>query len=964
MGIVVWAAVAGVLLGWAADGFDGGGALLGGLIGAGMGHWLRVVLRAQIDAAVRAALDGFDLPMPGPTAPAEPAAEPPAAPQRQPARARARRATDPLEPGAARTSPWEPAAAEPTSPPAQPQPQPQLRPAEPQPAAEHPAAPVPGGLAADLLGRARDWLLGGNTIVRAGLAVLFVGLVFLARLAANAGLFPIELRLIVIGLAGLALLLVGFGKRRTRPGFALSLQGGGVAVLYLVVFAATRGYAVMPPLAGFAFMILFAALGCALALMQDSLAMALASFLGGFAVPVLLGGQSETPLGLFTYLTVLNLAILVIAGRRSWRPLNLLGFAATFLLATLWGFAAYEPRHFALCEIFLALSIAIYLATALLYAHNTPGRLGNYADSTLLFGTALVGFGLQAGLVHDRPFASAYSALAFGAVYLGAAAWIVRRREPGMRLLGDCLLAIGVGFVTMAVPLALAVKWTATTWALEGAGAVWVGARQARWLPRAFGLALQGVAGVMVLATLEPNVASLPLLTQGVLLPVLVAAPALFTAWLLRHPLPHSGSAPARAYAAVEQELGPPWFLAGFVMACLAILREVGRITPVGPAGAHRAAVPVLAAHWQIMVAMLAILGAMALAQLFARRRDWAVAGWPARASLPLVALSFAGVLAMGRNVLYWPDALAWAAAAGAHLWLLRHAPRGGWTHAMHVGGPLLGTALTANALWLGVERSALWDTSWAGVVFLGTATTILAALTRWAGASVGAPPPPRAQRWPLAGHAPAYWWHAALVLAVLVYVGALLDAVLSEGVTAPLPYVPLLNPADLAALLALAVLALWRRTVGAAAPPPPAARDLCGVPGLVAGGVLAFAIVNAAWLRTAHHALGVGWSAAALAGSQAVQSGLSLLWTLLAMGLMLFAHRRAQRRAWLAGAVLLGVVVAKLVLVDMSGVEGIARIVAFIGVGVLMLLIGYFVPLPPRGEAAAPVATDAQADR
>ncbi|MDE2619518.1 MAG: DUF2339 domain-containing protein, partial [Sphingomonadales bacterium] len=211
MGIVVWAAVAGLLLGWAADGFDGGGALLGALIGAGMGHWLRVVLRAQIDAAVRAALDGFHLPVAGPTALAEPITEPPADPPRQPARARPRPAADPLEAGIARTSPWAPPAAEPTFQTAQPQSsenQPsENRPSEPFSATDPLAEPAGSGLAGDLLGRARDWLLGGNTIVRAGLAVLFVGLVFLARLAATAGLFPIELRLIVIGLAGLALLL-------------------------------------------------------------------------------------------------------------------------------------------------------------------------------------------------------------------------------------------------------------------------------------------------------------------------------------------------------------------------------------------------------------------------------------------------------------------------------------------------------------------------------------------------------------------------------------------------------------------------------------------------------------------------------------------------------------------------------------------------------------------------------------
>ena len=72
-----------------------------------------------------------------------------------------------------------------------------------------------------------------------------------------------------------------------------------------------------------------------------------------------------------------------------------------------------------------------------------------------------------------------------------------------------------------------------------------------------------------------------------------------------------------------------------------------------------------------------------------------------------------------------------------------------------------------------------------------------------------------------------------------------------------------------------------------------------------------------------------------------------------MAMALMLLGQRRSQRLPWLAGAALLVVVVAKLVLVDMSAIEGFARIVAFIGVGVLMLLIGYFVPLPPRSAEA-----------
>ena len=63
----------------------------------------------------------------------------------------------------------------------------------------------------------------------------------------------------------------------------------------------------------------------------------------------------------------------------------------------------------------------------------------------------------------------------------------------------------------------------------------------------------------------------------------------------------------------------------------------------------------------------------------------------------------------------------------------------------------------------------------------------------------------------------------------------------------------------------------------------------------------------------------------------------------------------------WIAGAGLLGLVVLKLLLVDMSSAESWQRIVTFIGVGVLMLVIGYFVPLPPRKVEEAPPSKAAE---
>lgn len=923
--MILWAVIVGAFTGWVLSEFSQFGMILGGLFGLGAGSWLRSEVRREIGRMIDARL--------GEAAPSAPVA----AEAGQPSEVAAARPFEPPPPAPAEepiTQAW-------PEPPEEPRVTRELVPPGPR-------EPSAGDR---WIAAVREWLFGGNTIVRVGLVILFVGLTFLARYAVNAGLFPIEARLALVALAGLALIGVGLTRRIQRPAFALALQGTGVAVLYLTVFAAARLYELIPLAPAFVVMIAICALGCGLALMEDSLAMALTSFLGGYAVPLMLGGKSATPLLPFGYYTILNLAVLVIAGRRSWRPLNLLGFFATFGMATLWGMTSYEPQHNFICQVFLIASIVIYLATAVLYAHNTPGRFGNAADATLLFGPAIVGFGLEVGLVKHIEYGSAFAALAFGAGYLAVAAGAMRRAQAEMRLLNECLLAIGVGFVTLAIPLALDVKWTSSAWALEGAGAFWVGMRQARWMPRAFGLLLQLIAAAILLGTLGTTVSAIPFANTGFVGAALIAIPLLVTAWWLRQPLPHSGSSPARLYAPTEFGLRQTVFLAGFFFAVLAFIVEFDRrLPPVDAASWPQA---LFAGHEQLLLVMLAVLGLMLLGDWFGRHRDWLVATWPGRASLPLLAVCFIASLALDRHVLYRPDVLAWLLALGAHAALLRRQDRAGsQTYIVHAVGVWLLAGMLADCLQFGIERLQLRHTSWAGVILLVSVTAVLVGLTRWAGRAAGTQDT-SSWRWPLDRHAQAYYWTAALPLALLTYSGAILTALFAAGVTDPLPYLPLINPVDLSVALALVTLALWRQMLIRAN--PPGAGVLLDNAAVGAAGILAFVAINGIWLRIAHHWLAVPYDASSLAQSPVVQTGLAILWTLMAMGLMLFAQRRAQRLPWLTGAGLLVVVVLKLVLVDMSKAEGWERIVTFIGVGILMLVIGYFVPLPPRQGGSAP---------
>lgn len=124
---------------------------------------------------------------------------------------------------------------------------------------------------------------------------------------------------------------------------------------------------------------------------------------------------------------------------------------------------------------------------------------------------------------------------------------------------------------------------------------------------------------------------------------------------------------------------------------------------------------------------------------------------------------------------------------------------------------------------------------------------------------------------------------------------------------------------------------------------------------------------------------LGFAWLNAMLARSLAVFAGLplgdasfwmqattqttySIAWSILGLGLIVLAARLGQRRLWLAAATLLGGVVLKLFFVDLSGSDTVARIISFIGVGVLLLLAGYVAPMPAKSGQASQASQATQA--
>ncbi|HEX6828023.1 MAG TPA: DUF2339 domain-containing protein, partial [Burkholderiales bacterium] len=393
--------------------------------------------------------------------------------------------------------------------------------------------PSSDDLFARATGAVRLWFTTGNVVVKVGVIVLFFGVAFLVKYVAERTHVPIEVRLAGVALGAVALLVVGWRLREKRRDYALVIQGGAVGVLYLTVFAALKLYQLLPAAAALALLAAVAVFTAALAVLQEARSLALFGVTGGFLAPILASTGGGSHVMLFSYYALINAGILAIAWHRAWRELNLAGWAFTFAIGALWGWQYYQPQHFATTEPFLVLFFLFYVAIAVLFASRQPGDLRGLVDGTLVFGTPLVAFALQSWLTRDMEFGAAISAAAAGGFYILLARWLWGREGNPYRLLVEAFLALGVVFLTLAIPLALDGRWTAATWALEGAGIFWVGLRQNRLPARLFGLGLQVAAGAAYLKESGTGPEVLPALYSAYLGAVMISAAGWISARLM-----------------------------------------------------------------------------------------------------------------------------------------------------------------------------------------------------------------------------------------------------------------------------------------------------------------------------------------------------------------------------------------------------------------------------------------------
>lgn len=618
-------------------------------------------------------------------------------------------------------------------------------------------------------------------------------------------------------------------------------------------------------------------------------------------------------------------------------------------------------------------------------------------DIGLLFSVPILAFGLFSALLQDINHALTLTSAILAVVYLGLG-WSFIQRSHRYALITEGMLALGFGFLALVIPLALDAEWIAFGWSVQGLALVWFGRQSLRAWSVILGLLLQLVSIGMLSDNFVVSIEDYPTLALTI-----SAISALASVFILRasnSPIddltrPFTSNKSSLAYAkalgisesSVEQSLAS---INNQSMVFKVIWQRPALIRLLTFAAITWLLYVLIIDFdqwleaWQLTTTALiamATLTSLILYYVVNQYHSWSEIRQFSHGLLLLFYVvlicqlpqkyEFSYSFNSQSTTFYWSIFIAlvigWLVLG--QLWLKTWHDHTTINNGNNSRAELKGYD---SASWLGTGIIMLAELihyklpdSKGVITILVPIALMLAGL--WLTYRQQSHNQTKNSTQPLS----IYWldWREALLDSAKIFVPLTLCWVIFtnftyDGVIWGLPYFPLFNLYDVTVWLVvfygLGVYLLRQR--GAQSHNLFSAIRKSDTL-LIVLALIGFWIVSSMLVRTLHAFIDTPLWVGQLSGrtgsdnmvnawdSEQVQTGLTMLWTLMALIATIAASRYWQRALWFMGIGLLGIVVLKLVLVDLSQTEAIWRVISFLGAGSLILLIGYLAPLPPARD-------------
>jgi uncharacterized membrane protein len=319
--------------------------------------------------------------------------------------------------------------------------------------------------------------IGTNLLNKIGIAVLVIGIAFGAKYSIDHNLINPLTRIILGYIAGAALIAIAIRLKEKHANFSAVLLSGGMAVLYFITYAAYDFYQLIPQAMAFALMVAFTGFTVFAALQYNLQAIGIIGLVGAYAVPFLLSDGSGKVHILFSYITIINIGILILAFKKEWKGLYYLGFGLTWLSYSAWFGTSYDEKiHLWLGLSFSTIFFLTFFTTFLAYKLLRSEPL-KPLDIGLTLANSFIYYGFGYSAIELLEGGDSYLGIftVFTAVLHFVAFVIIYKNQEKLRDTFYFVAGLVLTFLTLAVPVQLEGNWVTLIWALEACLLFWIG---------------------------------------------------------------------------------------------------------------------------------------------------------------------------------------------------------------------------------------------------------------------------------------------------------------------------------------------------------------------------------------------------------------------------------------------------------------------------------------------------------
>lgn len=314
----------------------------------------------------------------------------------------------------------------------------------------------------------KDWLnpifdfIKQNILTIIGIFTLVLGIGYFVKYAIDKNWIGENARAGIGFLAGFTLIAAAHFIRKNYKTFSSIIMGGGIAVLYFTTTIAFREYHLFTQNTAFVITCMITLLSIFLSYRYNSETLIIFSLFGGFLAPLMISTGQSNYIFLFSYLSLLNIGMLITVYLKNWKSVGWIAFIFTAIYLFFWTIEKTELTSI----IFYIITYVIFYAFALQNYFKT--NLLSKLDILML---VLINFSSIIGLVYIFNVLQYEPSSIFPLGFALVNSFFIFREYQHKKFERNysVFAGIGISLLTLGLALHFQTHLTTSVWAIEAA---------------------------------------------------------------------------------------------------------------------------------------------------------------------------------------------------------------------------------------------------------------------------------------------------------------------------------------------------------------------------------------------------------------------------------------------------------------------------------------------------------------